>query len=352
MRLFARPTSALIGVDITSSAVKVLELSTHGARYRVEHYAIEPLPQGVVADHNFTDIETVGEAIKRAVARSGSKAKRAIVAVAGAPTITKLLPMPDDLDGYDLESQIQLEATNHIPFPIDEVLMDFEIVGKMPGAAGMNQVLLAAARSDTVNARTDALELAGLIPAIVDVEPFAIERAVGILGDQVPSDDTSLVALVDIGAATTTLHVLRGGKILYTRDQPFGGRQLTDEIVRRQGLSQEDVYKQLRAGRLFDGYEDEVLLPFQEAAAQTVSRLLQFFYAASEHNQVHQIGLVGGVARLPGLDEKVADQLGIETQIINPLAHMTMGSRIQAAQLAQDAPALLTVAGLAMRVRA
>lgn len=346
MRLFSRATPSLVGIDITSSAVKVLELARSGRGWRVEHYAIEPLPPGVVSEDAIGNIEPVGEAIKRALARSGSRAKHAVVAVAGASTITKTVLMPADLDGDELEDQVQLEAPNHVPFPLDEVFLDFASLGPAPTAAGMQQVIIAASRLDTVNTRTDALEFAGLTPEIVDVETFAVERAVAAGGI---GDGDELVALVDAGHTSTRLHILRSGRIVYSRAQLFGSKQLVDEVMRREGLSPDEAAAKMREGRLLDGLESEVLEPFQEALGQQVSRLLQFFYAASEHNQVARIALAGGAAHLPGLAEALTDQLGIEARVFNPLANMSLGSRVKPEHLAIDGPTLLTVAGLAMR---
>jgi type IV pilus assembly protein PilM len=350
MALLSKSTASLIGVDISSSAVKVLQLSKSGTRYKVEHYAVEPLPPGAVVEKNLLDVSAVGDAIRRAITRSGSKAKLAAAAVAGSSVITKIIPMPADLDGADLESQVQLEAPNHIPYPIEEVRMDYEVLGPMPGNGATNQVLLAASRSETVEARVDALTVGGLTARVMDVEAFAIENAYSLLGDQLGSvAEDGVVALVDSGATMTTLTILKGGRSIYSREQVFGGKQLTDEVMRRYGLSYEDAGLAKRQGGLPDSYEDEVLEPFKESLVQQVSRLLQFFYAASEFNRVDQIVLAGGNAAISGMAQQVEEQLGVPTMVANPMAHMTLGSRVQAPALAQDAPALMIAVGLALR---
>jgi type IV pilus assembly protein PilM len=335
-----------IGVDISSTAVKLLQLSKAGDRYRVEHYAIEPLPPNAVVDKNIVELEAVGEAIKRAMSRSGSRARHAVGAVPGSAAITKLIPMPADLNEEDLESQVELEAVNYIPYPIEEVNIDFEVLGPMPGNDQMVQVLLVASRAENVESRASVLELGGLVARVMDVESFAIENAFGLLGE---ADGDSLVALVDLGATVTTLHVLRSGRTLYTREQVFGGKQLDDEIMRRYGVNLEEARHGKRQGTLPDSYQDEVLQPFREALVQQVSRLLQFFYAGSEFNRVDRIVLAGGTAATPGVAPMVEEQLGVPTSVANPLAHMTLGPRVQAAALAQDAPSLMIAAGLALR---
>ena len=349
MGLIPKSQSPLIGVDISSTAVKLLQLSRSGNRYRVEHYAVEPLPPNAVVEKNIVEVEAVGEAIRRAVTRSGSKAKTAAAAVAGSAVITKIIPMPADLDENDMEAQVELEAVNYIPYPIEEVNLDFEVLGPMPNTPETVQVLLAASRSENVELRQSALELGGLAARVMDVEAFAVENAFALIADDLPAGREGVVALVDIGATMTTLNVLRGGRSLYSREQLFGGKQLTDEVMRRYGLTYEEAGQAKRQGGLPETYEFEVLEPFKEAAVQQVSRLLQFFYAGSEFNRVDQIVLAGGCASIIGLPEMVEEQLGVPTQVANPLAQMTLGPRVQAHALAQDAPALMIATGLALR---
>ncbi|MDR1075459.1 MAG: pilus assembly protein PilM [Xanthomonadaceae bacterium] len=347
--LISKTQTPFVGVDISSTAVKLLQLSRSGNRYRVEHYAVEPLPINAVVEKNIVEVEAVGEAIRRAVNRSGAKTKFAAAAVAGSAVITKVIPMPADLDEGEMEAQIELEAVNYIPYPIEEVNLDFEVLGPMPNSPEMVQVLLAASRSENVELRQSALELGGLTAKVIDVEAFAIENAFDLIVGDLPIPDDGLVALVDIGATMTTLNILRRGRSLYSREQVFGGKQLTDEIMRRYGLSYDEAGMAKRRGGLPDDYELEVLEPFKEAAVQQISRLLQFFYAGSEFNRIEQIVLAGGTAVLPGLYSMVEEQLGVSTIIANPLAQMTLGPRVQAQTLAQDAPALMIATGLALR---
>ena len=349
MGLIPKSQGPIIGVDISSTAVKLLQLSRSGSRFRVEHYAVEPLPPSVVVEKNIVELEAVGDAIRRAVARSGSRAKNAAAAVAGSAVITKVIPMPADLDEAEMEAQIELEAVNYIPYPIEEVSLDFEVLGPAPNNPEMVQVLLAASRSENVELRQSALELGGLTARIMDVEAFAIENAFSLVANELPVGSGGLVALLDIGATMTTLNVLRGGRSLYSREQVFGGKQLTDEVMRRYGLSYEEAGLAKRQGGLPESYGVEVLEPFKEATVQQIGRLLQFFYAGSEFNRVDHIVLAGGSASLPGLPAMIEEQLGVSTSVANPLAQMTLGPRVQAHALAQDAPALMIATGLALR---
>ncbi len=349
MGLFSSGKAPLVGVDISSTAVKLLQLSQSGGRYRVEHYAVEPLPPNAVVEKNIVEVEAVGEAIKRALARSGSRSKGASAAVAGSAVITKVVPMQAGLSDEEMEDQVQVDASQYIPYPIEEVSLDFEVVGPVKDSPDMVHVLLAASRTENVDVRVAALDLGGLQAKVVDVEAFAMENAFRLIADQLSVAKDALVALVDVGATMTTLNVLRGERSIYTREQVFGGKQLTDEVMRRYGLSYEEAGLAKRQGGLPESYEIEVLEPFKEAMVQQVSRLLQFFYAGSEFNRVDQIVLAGGCASITGVAEMVEEQLGVLTAVANPLANMSLSNRVQAQSLAQDAPSLMIACGLALR---
>jgi type IV pilus assembly protein PilM len=347
--LFASGKAPLIGVDISSTAVKLLQLSQAGGRYRVEHYAVEPLPPNAVVEKNIVEVEAVGAAIKRALARSGARTRHAAAAVAGSAVITKVVPMSGELDEGGMEDQIQVDAAQYIPYPIEEVSLDFEVIGPVKDSPDMVQVLLAASRTENVDVRVSALDFGGLAAKVIDVEAFAMENAFRLIADQMSVPKDALIALVDVGATMTTLNVLRQQRSIYTREQVFGGKQLTDEVMRRYGLSYEEAGLAKRQGGLPESYEIEVLEPFKEAMVQQVSRLLQFFYAGSEFNRVDQVVLAGGCASIPGIAEMVEEQLGVLTLVANPLANMSLSNRVQAQALAQDAPALMIACGLALR---
>ncbi len=349
MGLLSAKAPALIGVDISSTAVKLLQLTQTGTRYRVEHYAVEPLPPNAVVEKNIVEVEAVGEAIRRALARSGARTKFAAAAVAGSAVITKMIPMPADLSEEDLESQIQVEANQYIPYPIEEVSLDFEVLGPVKDNPEMMNVLLAASRTENVDLRVAALDLGGLGVKVVDVEAFAMENAFKLIADQLAVSKDAVIAVVDVGATMTTLIVLKNQRTIYSREQVFGGKQLTDEVMRRYGLSYEEAGLAKRQGGLPESYEIEVLEPFKEAMVQQISRLLQFFFAGSEYSKVDQVVLAGGCASIPGVAEMVEEQLGVPAVVANPLANMSLSSRVQAQTLAQDAPALMIACGLALR---
>lgn len=348
--LFRKKTNSLLGIDISSTAVKLIELSRSGNRYQVEAYAVEPLPANAVVEKNIVDLDGVGQVLSRVVAKTRVGTRSAAVAVAGSAVITKTVEMDAGLSEDDLETQLKVEADQYIPYPLEEVAIDFEVQGPVPRNPERVEVLLAACRKENVEAREAVLELAGLTAKVVDVEAYAMERACDLLADQLGGATSgSTLAIVDIGATMMTLSVLHEGRTLYTREQLFGGKQLTDEIQRRYGLSAVEADSAKKKNRLPEGYDSQVLLPFNEAVVQQVSRSLQFFFAAGQYNHVDYILLAGGTASLPGLDQLIQQKIGTRTLVANPFANMALSSRVNASALASDAPALMIACGLAMR---
>ena len=345
-----RKKPTVLGLDISTTAVKLLELSKSGDRYRVESYAVEPLPPNSVIEKNISDVDGVGEAIRRAVKRSGTRHKMAAAAVAGSSVITKVISMPASYSEDELESQIMLEADQYIPYPLEEVNLDFEIIGPSPDDADRVDVLLAASRSENVDVRVDAIQIAGLQAKVIDVEAYAMENAFALLRHQMPDNGLDkTIAVVDVGATMTTLNVLHDLKTIYTREQVFGGKQLTEEIQRRYGLSYEEAGMAKRQGGLPDNYIPEVLEPFKEAMAQQVSRSLQFFFSSSQYSSVDHIVLAGGSSSIPGVDELIEQSQGVPTSVANPFSNMIISPKIKAQVLSNDAPALMIACGLALR---
>ena len=340
----------ILGLDISSTSVKLLELAQEGDKYRVQSLAVEPLPDDAVVDKNIQDVEAVGETIQKAVKRSGTKIKNAAVAVAGSAVITKIISMPAGLSDAELEIQIELEADQYIPYPLEEINLDFEIIGENENNPDTVDVLLAASRSENIELRSAALAIAGLTPKIVDVEAYTIENSSKLITHQIEdASDDNIIAIIDIGATMTSLNVVENNQLIYTREQSFGGKQLTEEIMRRYGLAYDEAGRLKKDGGLPDNYIQEVLEPFKETIAQQVSRFLQFFYTSGHHNAVDLIALAGGCASIPGIDELVESQLETPTVVANPFAEMSLASKVNPQSLSNDAPSLMIACGLAMR---
>jgi type IV pilus assembly protein PilM len=348
--LFAKKKPPLIGIDISSSAVKVLELSRNGEHFRIERYAVEPLPQNSVVEHKITEVEPVANAVERAVKRSGTRCKHVAIAVPGAHVITKLIKMPAKMTDQERQTQVELEADHYIPYPLDEVNMDFQVIEAQDGNPEEVSVIVAACRKEIVDDYLAVVQGPGLIPSVVDIETFAVENAYGLIASHMPGGgQEKTVAVLDVGATTTNINVMHNGRSVYTRDHNFGGRQLTEEIQRRYGLSYEEAGLAKKQGGLPDNYQTEVLRPFMEAMCQEIMRALQFFYSSSPYNSVDNILLAGGCAQIVGIDELVAARIGVPTMVGNPFASMSLSSRIKSQHLGNDAPSLMVSCGLALR---
>ncbi|MCB1693514.1 MAG: pilus assembly protein PilM [Pseudomonadales bacterium] len=341
----------MLGLDISSTSVKLLELSKSGGKYRVESYGVEPLPENAVVEKNIADVDGVGEAIQRLVSRAKTKVKQAAVAVAGSAVITKTIEMAANLSEDEMENLLQVEADQYIPYPLDEVALDFEVLGPSPRSEDQVEVLLAACRKENVEMRQAAVELAGLKAKVVDIEAHCMQRAFNLVREQFTGEggEDQIIAIIDIGATMTTLSVLTSTGTPYTREQLFGGKQLTEEIQRRYSLSVEEAGLAKKQGGLPDDYESEVLQPFKEAVVQQVTRSLQFFYSSSAYDDVDHIILAGGTASIDGLADMVSAKLGTPTSMANPFVNMSLSSKVNEVNLSNDAPALMIACGLAMR---
>ncbi|MFZ2171552.1 MAG: pilus assembly protein PilM [Methylococcaceae bacterium] len=350
MKWFNHKDSAVLSIDISTAAVKLLELSRVGARYRVESYAVAPLPYDAVVDKNLANVDVIAEAIKVAVKRSETKLKQATVAVAGSAVMTKIITMPASLSDDEMEEQILVEADQYVPYSLDEINFDFEVQQVNEHNPEMVDVLLAASRKENVDDRVEALSKAGLKTRIVDVEAFAIENSFSLLVDQLAGSIAGqTVAIADIGATMSTLNVVHDSRIIYTREQVFGGRQLTEEIQRRYGLSYEEAGLAKRHGGLPDNYTIDVLDPFRKAMVQHIQRSLQFFASSSTDRVINSVILAGGCASVLGIEKLVEQSLGMPVYTANPFVNMTRSNKINSQALSSDAPTMLIACGLALR---
>lgn len=348
-----KKSSPLVGIDISSTAVKVVQLSRHGDRYRVDHFGIETLQPGAVTDKTIAETESVGKTIEAALRKAGIRSRSAALAIGASGTgiITKIIQVSGDLKKMsedDIQSQVELEASNHIPYPIDEVRMDYMVLGPAR-TEGFLDVLLAAARNESAIQVQEAAEIASLTVEVLDVEQLAIEKAYSEVAHQLRLSDEDVVALVDIGASMITLNVMRAGRSIFQRQVQFDAKHLEKELVRRMGVSSEEAMLALRNGGYPEEFEEKVLDPYRESLGQHVGRLLQFFYSSSEYNTIGKLLLTGGGANTKGLPENLEDRLGVTVHIANPMASMSLGSGVKGSDLASQASALFVATGLALR---
>jgi len=349
--IFKPKAPPLFGLDISSSSVKMLEIVDAGkGAYRVERYAIEPLPREAVVDGNINNLEAVAEAVKRGHKRLATRTKHVAMCVPSGAVITKKIIVQGGMRDDELEVQVESEANQYIPFALEEVNLDFQVIGPSPTNPDEQEVLIAATRKEKVEDRVAVAESAGLKAVVMDVESMAQQSALGLVVTQLPgSGKDQNIAIVDIGAQVMQVTVLRNDQSVYTREQAFGGTQLTQDICNRYGMSPEEAENAKRSGGLPDDFEAEVLRPFMENLSMEIQRALQFFFTSTSYNTVDHILLAGGSAVIPGLDEVVHTRAQVPTLVANPFASMQASPRIQMKRLVVDAPSLIVACGLALR---
>lgn len=353
LSIFNPSKRPLIGLDISSSSIKLLELSANEkakSGYCVERYTIEPLPRDTVVDGKIVNIEAITEAIEKAWGRLGTTTRYVAMALPGAAVITKKIILPANLREQEMEVQVESEANQYIPFALEEVNLDFQVLGPAPSSPEEVEVMLAASRKEMVEERVACAEGAGLRPLVMDVESYAAQRAFDLVCLQLPeAGKDKVIALIDIGANVMNVTMLRNEQPVYTREQAFGGQLLTQDIMRNYGMSQDEAEQAKRNNSLPENYASEVLAPFMENLGLEVSRAMQFFFSATPYTQVDHIVLSGGCAVIPGVSEAVFGHTQVDCVIANPFANMEVGAKVRAKSLLADAPALMVACGLALR---
>jgi type IV pilus assembly protein PilM len=350
LELFKPKKHSILGIDISSSSVKVLEISGSGDQLCVEGYGREYLPANAVDENVIKDIEAVANCIKKLCFRAKLSSKHVALAVPDSAVISKIVQINDGLSDQEMEELVIIEADKYIPYPIDEINLDFEILGHSAKNSAMLDVLIVASRAENVNSRIEAVTLAGLDAKIVDVESYAVERAAQQLAKDLPSDGhDKIVAIIDIGAKFSNLFVLHGMKLIFSREEKFGGMQLIDSIVEHYNMTPEQALETRAKGTFPADYESEVLAPFKEMLLLQIKRTLQFFYSTSQHGFVDHILLAGGLAGHSGLDALIQEQLGVPTTVANPLSRMSFNKMINLESINNEAPSLMVACGLALR---
>jgi type IV pilus assembly protein PilM len=342
---------SLVGLDISSSAVKMVELSgSRAGGYQLDSYAIEPLPESAVTDGNISNLDVVSEVIGRCWKRLGTQTKYVAMALPAAAVITKKIILPAGLRETEMEVQVESEANQYIPFALDEVNLDFQVVGPSPGAPDEVEVLIAASRKEGVEDRVASAEAAKLKPVVMDMDSYAALAAFELVRDQFSDKGEDRIhAIIDVGANAMKVTMVRGDQQIYTREQAFGGNQLTQDMMRAYGMSHDEAETLKRTGPQPDNYEAEILRPFLENLALEVSRALQFFFTSTQYGEVNHIVLMGGTSLLPGIADIVAERTQIDTVLANPFAKMTLSQRVRAKSLVNDAPTLMVACGLGLR---
>lgn len=348
---FSREPAPLLGIDVSSFSVKLVELGrSRTGELVLERCAMQALEPGWITEGNIDRFDDVADAVRTLVRKSGSKTRNVAMALPSSAVITKTIVLPGGLSSDDMQMQVESEANQYIPFPLDEVSLDFCELGPSPHSAGDVEVLIAASRKEKVSDRQGLAEAAGLHAVVMDVESYASRLAAGRLIETLEQQGRySLVTLFEVGALSTNMQVIRNDEVLYEREQPFGGAQLTQLIARHYGFTLDEAEAKKRSGDLPDEYKLMLLGPFLETLAQEMARALQFFFTSTPYNKVDHILLAGGGSVLPGLIDAVTKHTGSICSVVNPFGGMLMGPGVSARKIAQAAPSYLMSTGLALR---
>lgn len=338
----------LVGVDVGCSSVKLLELSMKSGHYKVESYANVRLPEGTVVDNNIIDAEALSDALQMAVDVGNPSTDLAAFAMSNTQVIYKTLEMDRDLSDDEREVQIRLDAEQYIPFPLDEVSLDFELLPTKPKQTDQVYVRLVATRTENLDAIGDALSYAGLTPKVVDVENLVLERAFAMFSGTLPLS-AKTVAILDVGHTTMNLSVLADGSVIYTKEQMLGGKQLILDAQYRYSISYAEAEALLQDHQAIPDYQTEIIDPFMSAVLDQATRALKVFFASSSHNQVDHIVLAGGVANLSGLAGYLQSELGYRVTVAYPFLNMSYSPQVNVNKFEQDAPALMLALGAALR---
>lgn len=349
--LFSQQPAPLIGLDISPSSIKLVELErARSGTFELQRCALEVLEPDWIADGDIKNFDAVADAVRRVVKKSRAKARNVAMAMPASVVISKRIVLPRDLSEREMEIQVEMEANQYIPFSLDEVSLDFCVIGPSRASPEDVDVMIAASRREKVEDRQALAEAAGLVPMVMDVETWASRLATQRLVRQMPeADDETVIALFELGANVSSMQVFRGETILYEREQVFGGAQLTQMLAHQYGFTLQEAETKKRGGDLPSDYGVAVLQPFVTSLGEQVDSALKLFFSSTPNNRVDHIFLGGGSAGLAGLAAAVTASTSFPCSVVDPFGGMDMGRGVRARQLEQQAPSYLTACGLAMR---
>ncbi len=350
MEFFGIDRDPVVGIDIGSTSIKLMQVGRNGNAIVIENFAIQPLEPGWIVEKNIINREKVIEGLIAITKKSGITTRKVCAAVSSSMVITKVLKMSSDLSDKEIGNEIEIDSDKYIPYPLSEVNLDYCTMGPIEGSEGMINVLLAASKSDNIELISTLLKEAGLKPSIIDVDSFAMMRAFESVSKKLPGQGKDkLIALFDIGATLTTLTIFDNDRVVYSREQAFGSQQLIDEIQNVYGLNYDEAIIAMRYEDLPKDFYHEVLDPFKQTIAQQISRFCQFFFSAGDYSSIDYVFLTGGCSAILGLDHVVQNKLQIKTFVANPFTDITFSPNVNKEMFKDDMPRLLKCYGLALR---
>ncbi len=337
----------LVGIDIGSSSVKLVQLWQTKDGYQLLNAAILPLPPEAIVDNTLMDSSAVADSIKNLVASLGIKTKEAACSISGNSVIIRKIVLPA-MTSEELEDQISWEAEQYIPFDIKDVFIDFQILGSDPLDPSKNQVLLVASKKDIINDYISVFNDAGMVLNVMDVDSFAVQNSFELAN---PVND-EVVALVNVGAGVMNINVVKNEISLFTRDVQMGGNQYTEEIQKQLGVTaQEAETMKMLVSEQMSSPVSEVIARINETLAQEIRRSIDFYNSsASGEDRIVRLRMSGGCSKMAGLKEVVAEKLGIEVGTLNPFENIRYNDKdFDAEYLQEIAPLMAVGVGLAIR---
>ena len=346
-----RKRNRILGIDIGTTSVKVLEFSKFGRSLVVERYGYEPIKQGMVIDNKIKDIEGVTSSVQRAVKLSGSKATRGAVCVHYSDVISREIAVQADMKEAALTDLVEIETDRIVPYNLDEVNFDFIDLGTSNRSTDENNVQIVVCKKNLIEDLVVVLEGVGIEPAIVDVDTFTLARIHKWMSKAKTSDATQshASAMVDFGSHESRFMVFHEQRVIYQHSTSFGGKLLTDAMQKKYGTPYDEAIIALRKGDLPESFKAEILKPFVRSLVQEVLRALQFFYSSSTYNNITDLTVTGGCSHIGNLEKIIEKRINIPTSILNPLAFTKFGSRVDKKLLQRDIPSLGIASGLALR---
>ncbi|HTM09470.1 MAG TPA: type IV pilus assembly protein PilM [Verrucomicrobiae bacterium] len=342
-----RRNDGFVALDIGSSAIKMVEVEVDKNGYRLLNMGIQPIPAMAIQNNMVADKDLVVKAIQNLIRKHGVRSTQVVAAVPGRVAIIKKIQLPAQGE-EELDANVEFQASQLIPDTLENVNLDYQALDYVENSDRMD-VLLVAVKKDIINSYTQAIKEAELVPAIVDVDYFAMENMFEI---NYEPEASGVVGLVHIGARYTSINVLKRGISAFTGDLPVGGESFTEALVHALQLS----YEQAETLKVSGGSDakkqaevEKLLKPTADYLASEISRTLSLYRAMADEGGIHKIYLSGGGAKTAGLSRIIADRLGLEVELIDPFRGFTVARGIDPDDLAEAAPALAVGAGLAIR---
>ena len=338
----------VIGLDIGSSSVKLVELREGKNGYKLQHLAISPLPPEAIVDGALMDSVTIIDTIRDLVS-STTKTRDVVTSVSGHSVIVKKITLPF-MTERELRDSINWEAERHIPFDINDVNLDFQILGAGSENPDLMDVILVAAKKDIINDYISVVMEAGLSPLVVDIDAFALENMVGINYD-IDRDD--MVAIVNVGASVTNITILKNNVSAFTRDVFKGGNQITEEIQRQLHVDYEEAEK-MKVGQKSDsssqGVVEEVLKSASESLAVEIGNSIDFFQSTGTYQKISRLFLSGGGSKVKDFDGILQQQIGVPVEMANPFKRIEYSEKDFDLEYLRDiGPVMAVGVGLASR---